>query len=163
MRVPPPGDRRRWALGGGAILAVAVALAIVALTGQELSRAELVAEGDEICAAGRQAFEELQEEPPRTATEAADLTRRLIEIAEQELDALDRLNHPSDLDAAIDSYRGAREEAIELLREGLEAAEAADSRRYQVAQEELAATQSSRRRMARRIGFRECSRPLGPP
>jgi hypothetical protein len=163
MRFPPPGDRRRWALGGGAILAVLIAaVALLAVTGEELSRAEFVAQGDEICAEGRQAFEELQGEPSRTAAEAADLTRRLIEIAEGELDAIERLNHPSDLDEEVNRYRGAREAGIELLRDGLEAAEAGDSRAYQAAQAELAASQRPRRRMAREVGFRECSRSIDP-
>jgi hypothetical protein len=119
----------------GALLIVA---AIVALRpfGGELSRAELIAEGDEICAQARQDFEALQEQPPRTAREAADLTGRLISVVEDELDAIDDLDHPSELDDEVDRYLTVREEGMELLREGRVAAEAGELRRYEAAQTE---------------------------
>jgi hypothetical protein len=164
MRFPSPGDRRRWALGGAVVAVVAAAVAIAALRpfGGELTRAELVAQGDEICAQARNDFEALQRQPPRTAREAADLTRRLIGVAEDELDAIDDLDHPADLDSEIDRYLAARGEGIELLRDGAVAAEAGDQRRYEAAQAELDAGQRFRRRLAREIGFRECSRPIDP-
>lgn len=158
-----PGDRRRWALGVAGI--VAALLAVVAILGWpfggSLSRAELIAEGDAICARAHDAFEELQSEPPRTSREATALTEQLIGIAEDEHDEIDSLEPPAELEQPLDRYLGARERGIELLRQGLAAAEAADSRPYEVAQAELAATQRDpRRRLARRIGFEECSQPL---
>jgi hypothetical protein len=164
MRFPPPGDRRRWALGGAVVAVVGAAVAIAALWpfGGELTRAELVAQGDEICAQARNDFEAFQERPPRTAREAADLTRRLVDVAEDELDAIDDLNRPADLDSEIERYLAAREEGIELLRDGAAAAEAGEQRRYEAAQAELDAGQRFRRRLAREIGFRECSRPIDP-
>lgn len=138
-------------------------VAIVALvtSDDELSRAEFIAQADEICAEAGDAFEELQAQPPRTAREAADLTERLVDIAEDALDEIDRLNRPGELDAEVDRYLAAREEGIESLREGFEAAEMGESRRYGAAQEQLAAGQRSRHRLAREIGLRECSRPVG--
>jgi hypothetical protein len=160
MRLP----QRRWALGGAGILALAVAAAAVLLwfSNDELSRAELLAQGDEICASANDAFADLQREPPRTARQAAELTERLVEIAEDELDELEDLGRPAELADALDRYLAARAEGIELLREGQAAAEAGDSRRYSSVRAELVAGQPARRRLAREIGFRECSRPLRP-
>jgi hypothetical protein len=161
MGFSPPGDRRRWALGGAAIAILAVAgLALLTLGDGELSRAEFAAQANAACAEANEAFEELQEEPPRTAREALALTEELIRVAEDEHDAIDGLRQPSALDEPVERYLEAREGAVELLREGREAAEAGDSRRYQEAQEELTAGQGERRRLARRIGLRECSRPI---
>lgn len=163
MPFPPPGDRRRWVLGGAGVLALLIAVVAILARwpfGGELSRAEFVAQGDEICAEARDAFSELQEVPPRTAPQAADLTERLVDIAEDELEAIERLNQPSELDDQVDRYLAAREEGIELLREGRDAAKTGEPRRYAAAQLRLGAGQRSRRSQAREIGFRECSRPL---
>lgn len=160
----PPGDRRRWALGGAGIIAALLALAAIFgwwPFGGSLSRAELIAEGDAICARAHEAFEELQSEPPRTSREATELTEQLIGIAEDEHDEIDSLDPPAELEQPLDRYLEVRERGIELLRQGLAAAEAAESHPYEVAQAELAATQRApRRRLARRIGFEECSKPL---
>lgn len=166
MRFPLPGARRRWALGGAGMLVLLIG--VVAILARwpfagELSRAEFIAQGDGICAQAGDAFEELQKVPPRTAPQAADLTARLVDIAADELDEIAGLNPPSELDGDVDRYLAAREEGIELLREGLDAAEAGEPRRYGAAQSRLAAGQRSRRRLAREIGFRKCSRPLGSP
>lgn len=163
MRFPPPGDRRRWALGGAGVLALLIVVVVILARwpfGGELSRAEFIAQGDEICAEAHDAFEELQQVAPRTAHEAADLTERLVDIAEDELDEIERLNQPSELDDEVDRYLAAREEGIELLREGRDAAQAGEPGRYGAAQSRLDAGQRSRRSLAREIGFRECSRPL---
>ena len=41
--------------------------------GEELSKAEFIAQGDEICKRGREQYLELQKDPPQSASEAADL------------------------------------------------------------------------------------------
>lgn len=159
-----PGDRAGMGIAIVTLIGVLVALAALLDLGpfadEELSRAELIARGDEICERAHDAFVDLQAEPPQTAGEAEDLTDRLVGIAGDERDEVDELDGPDDLDELVDRYIDAREEGIDALEAGRDAAEADDADAYAEAQAEVASAQSDRRRLAREIGFRECSRPL---
>ncbi|MGH2950472.1 MAG: hypothetical protein ACRDKX_00305 [Solirubrobacterales bacterium] len=161
-----PGDRAGMAIAVAALIGLLVALAALLDLGpfadDELSRAELIARGDEVCERAHAAFEELQDQPPQTAREAQDLTDRLVGIAEDELEEVGDLDGPDDLDELVDGYLQAREEGIDALRAGRDAADDDDARAYAEAQADVAAAQDRRRRLAREIGFRECSRPLEP-
>jgi hypothetical protein len=132
-----PRGKLGWIAGGVALAVVVVALALAMLLDQgpfsepELSRGELIARGDEICRKAHEAFAELQKKPPQTAGQATDLTGKLVDIASDELDEIGSLKGPPEFDAA-----------------------------YVVAQAELADSQLERQRIARRIGFAQCSRPL---
>ena len=129
--------------------------------GGELSRAELIAKGDEICERAHDAFREQQAEPPRTGREAAELTENLLGIAEDELDEIDDLNEPDELEDQLAGYLDARREGIDLIREGRDAAEDSDSSAYERAQGRLARTQHDPRYdLARELGFEVCSEPL---
>ena len=125
-----------------------------------LTKREFLARGDRICAEGRKQFLELQEDPPRTAEDAAELTRRLVAISEGEVEEMRALHAPEELRQPLERYLRAREEGIEILREGQRAAERGDARAYARAQTEAAEGQVRRARLATAVGFTECSRPL---
>jgi hypothetical protein len=167
----PPGDplapthprpkRTAWIAGGVGVVVVLVALFLLLDPfAEELSREEFLAQGDEICTEAHEAFTDLQAEPPATAREAADLTGQLINISEDERDEIDDLNGPSDLDDEVDAYLSGREEGIDQLHRGLDAAESDDAQGYAAAQAKVAAQQMERLRLAQEVGFTECSRPL---
>jgi hypothetical protein len=162
-----PGDRAGMAIAVLALVGILVALAALLDAGpfedEELSRAELIARGDEICERAHDAFADLQAEQPRTAREAEELTDRLVGIAEDELDQVGDLDGPDRLDEALDSYLEAREDGIAALRAGRDAAESDDAEGYRAAQAEVESAQAERRELARRVGFEECSRPLALP
>lgn len=150
---------------GLGVLAAAALIAIVALLdlgpcADELSAEEFVAQGDEICAAAHREFRDLQERSPRTPTEGAELTERLVEVAEEERDAIADLAEPDSLSGQVDRYLEARGRGIEELRAGLEAAEEGNPNAYERAQAQLASTQLDRYEIAERIGFEVCSKPL---
>jgi hypothetical protein len=156
------GDRRPRRRGVAAVTIV-LAAALAGCGGgdeDELTREELVAQGDEICKQGRQQFAELQRDPPQSAAESAELTRQLIEITEAEIDDLNDLDAPEESQDALADYLEAREQGLEILRRGLEAAEDEDAEAYAEAQAEIARSQLDRARLAERVGFDECSRPL---
>jgi hypothetical protein len=157
----PRGRRFGWIVAGVALIGVLVAVFLLLdpSGGEELSREEFLAEGDEICAEAREAFTELQANVPTTAREAVDLTGQLVNISEDEQDELRELNAPSELEE-VDVYLSAREEGIELLRRGLDAAEDDDGQAYASAQARVAAQQTKRLELARAVGFTECSRPI---
>jgi hypothetical protein len=159
MQVPEPSR------GARRVIATTLA-ALAALAGgcgsdpDELSAEELVAQGNEICVEAREAFTDLQPKPPGTAREAADLTEQLIGIAEDELERIDDLQPSADLEDELDAYLEARETGIEYLHDGLEAAENEDITAYADAQAAIADDQVERLKLARAVGFTECSRPL---
>lgn len=144
----------------GVLAGVAALADIWPFDDPELSRAELVARGDAVCERAREAFEGLQREPPRAAAQAAELTDRLVGIAEDEQEELESLNGPPDVQAALDRYLDAREEGLDALRAGRAAAEDRDAEAYAEARDELAAGQAERRRLAQEVGFSACSRRL---
>ena len=164
MEPQEPRGKLGWIAGGvGAVVALAL-LAIVfdlgPFTETELTRGELIARGDEICREAHEAFVDLQAKPPQTPGQAAELTGKLVDIATDELEQIRSLEGPGDFDAEIERYLAARERGIEALEDGHEAAEAHDTDAYAAAQAELADSQLERRRIARLIGFAECSRPI---
>jgi hypothetical protein len=154
------------------VVGIATILAVLALLGAvfnlgpfrepELGNGVLIARGDEICRRAHEAFVDVQRETPETAEEAADLTARLVDIAEDETKEINALNGTAVFEAGIDKYLAAREEGIDAMRAGREAAEADDAQAYAQSQSDVAASQRERHQIARRIGFAVCSRPLGP-
>jgi hypothetical protein len=153
--VPPPLSRT--------VFGPAVALAALALLGGcgsdggTLTKAEFVARGNEICRQAHEEFSQVQENPPKTPAGAAELQRRLIEISEKELSAIRDLDAPSEARPGLDRYLRAREQGIALLKRGLEAAREEDERGYAAAQAKLAAGQLRRLKLARAVGFTQCS------
>jgi hypothetical protein len=88
---------------------------------EELTAEAFVAQGDEICARAHDEFPELQDRPPRTPSDAAELTGGLIDVAEEERGAIADLNAPESLADPVARYLEARDRGIDLLREGQEA------------------------------------------
>ncbi len=130
---------------------------------EELSRGELIARADQVCHVAREAFEELQTTPPQSSDQAAQLSERLIGIAEDENAEIAQLDGPDDLEPQVAAYLAARERAIELMRKGHEAAADDDPDRYERMQAAVADSQPKRARLAREIGFGACSEPLHGP
>jgi hypothetical protein len=145
----------------GVLVAIFVLVDVGPFADDDLTVEEFLAEGDDYCSQAHDEFLDLQNRPPRTPSDAAELTGALIEVAEEERDAIADLREPDELSAQVDRYLEARDQGIDLLHEGQEAAENADAGAYEAVQAELAATQlDPRRRIAEEIGFSECSKPL---
>ena len=128
--------------------------------GEELSEAEFIARVYAICKTGREEYLELQKNPPQSAAEAADLTRSLIDITQNEIDDLRDVNAPASLEGPLEDYLDSREAGIDVLEKGLAAAEDEDADAYAEAQAQIARQQVDRARLAEKVGFKECSRPL---
>jgi hypothetical protein len=149
--------------------AILAALLLVALAGgcgekeepEGQSATAAIAEGDRICAEAQSEVDALRAEQPRTPEEAARLTEGVLDAYESELADLQELPVPDELTDELDRYVAARERALEPLREGLEAARAGDAQAYAEAQARAAAGQVERTRLARAVGFTECSVPTG--
>ena len=165
----PEGRTRVYVVVGAmALLAVGVVVALVLLIGsgesapsETLSRQQFLARGDRICRDAHRQFADLQRNQPATAPDAEDLTQALLETAEHERDSLAALAAPRELEQRVREYLKAREQGIAELRKGLDAAKRGDGYAYLTAQANLARGQLARERLARRIGLRECSAPIG--
>src|SRR3954447_16752047 len=144
-------------------LLVLPALAILSLgiscggSKQQVSAAELDAKADQICRTEQTKFEQIQAKPPASASEAADQTKELIQVAETASSAIDDLAPPDALREALDMYLGARDDAIDRMKRGQDAAENQDSRSYGQAQTAVAKSAPRRKRLADSLGFRLCS------
>jgi hypothetical protein len=160
-----PANRTGLAVAIAALLGVLIALAALLDLGpfadDELTAEQFIAQGDEICREAHDEFLDLQDNPPRTPSDAAELTGGLIEVAEEERDAISDLREPESLSDEVERYLEARDRGIDVMRDGLEAAEDADAEKYEALQAELASTQlDPRYEIAGDIGFEECSKPL---
>lgn len=142
------------------LLGLAILLDLGPFAEDELSVPEFLARGDEICEQAHDEFREIQASSPRTAADAEAQVEALIEVAEEERDAILDLGAPPGLADDLDDYIADREQGIETLEDGLDAARADDPDAYENAQAKLASRQEARRRAARRLGFEECSEPL---
>ena len=160
----PRDSRLVWAAWAALGIAVLVVLAIIFDLGpfadEPLSEAEFLARGDEICRQAHDDFTDLQQHSPNTATEAADLTNELVDISRNELDEIRELNAPATLETPLARYLDAREKGIGDLQAGLDAADDRDAFKYAGAQAKVAASQLGRLKLARDVGFKECSSVL---
>ena len=120
MDESPRGNRIGLILAVAALLGVLVAVAALLDVGpfadDELSVEEFIAQGDEICSQAHDEFLDLQDGVvPRTPGDAAELTGALIEVAEEERDAIADLREPETLSAQVERYLEARDRGIEIL------------------------------------------------
>jgi hypothetical protein len=147
----------------GAVLVLfllAIVLDLGPFADDELSAAEFLAQGDEICKQAHDEFLEAQGASPRTAEDAETQVEALIEIAEEERDAILGLGVPASLAEDVDDYVAEREQGIETLQDGVAAARDDDPIAYEEAQAELASQQAKRQEVAQELGFNKCSEPL---
>jgi hypothetical protein len=148
----------------GLIPIVVPALAIAALSAgcggggeQQVSAAELVQKGDQICRDEQTKFKQIQAHPLANASEAADQTKELIQVSESANSGLGDLEPPEAQRAPLASYLSARDRAIEQMKAGQDAAENQDSKGYAAAQAAVVHTAPQRKRLAVSLGFRVCS------
>jgi hypothetical protein len=130
-------------------------------TAAELTKSQLITQGDAICKDAGDRFAELQGSPPTTPEESATLTQKLIDITESEVAQLRALNAPANVNPALDRYLQAMDKNIDVLKQGLKAAQQSDATAYAQAQAKAAQGQVKRLQYAHAVGFKECSRPAG--
>jgi len=130
-------------------------------TAAQLTKSQLVAQGDAICKDARDRFAQLQASPPTTPAGAATFAQKLIDITESEVSQLRALNPPDDVKPALDRYLKSLEENVAVLKQGLKAAQQSDATAYAKAQAKAVQGQVKRLQYAQAVGFTECSVPAG--
>jgi len=122
-----------------------------------VTAAELVQKGDEICRTEQARFDHIQSVPLGNASDAADQTKALIQVAEDADSQLGDLEPPQALRGPLDTYLGARGRAVDQLKRGQDAADNRDSSAYAAAQAAVVQTSRARRKLALALGLRDCS------
>lgn len=156
----------RTAIAAAILGTIAVLVALAALLNlgpfadEDLGAADFLAQGDEICNQAHDDFLDFQASTPRTPQDAEALTESLIEVAEDERDEIRDLNPPASLAGGVADYLSDREKGIDILRDGLAAAQDGDAHGYELAQAKLASNQNDRQKTAEELGFSKCSQPL---
>jgi serine/threonine protein kinase len=186
-RLPPesePGRRRGPLMLAGGLAAVAVAIVAFALLGgsggedggganatpakakglqpapkpQTLSREELIAAADAICADSQATYKDALARFPGGETTADPVySRELVGISTPAVKRFNSLSPPPGLSADYEKYVQAQERVKAYDREALRAANAGDTAAYLAARERRNAEQSERYRLAREIGLKTCS------
>jgi hypothetical protein len=127
----------------------------------QVSAAELDQKADQACREEQAKFEQIQKTPPANASEAADQTKALIQVAESTSSAIDDLEPPDALRMPLEIYLDARDRAIDEMKKGQDAAENQDSRTYGTAQAAVAKSAPQRKKLAVSLGFKVCSASAG--
>lgn len=152
------GARGLAALAAPLALAITIGLAACGGGGSDpLSAEQLVADGDRICREGQERFAEIQAQPPASSDEAVEQTSGLVDSAREELDQLEGLEPPDELSDRYERYLELKDEALDLLEQGRDAAEDQNAKRYGELQGEVAAAGPERRKAAAEVGFKTCS------
>jgi hypothetical protein len=145
-------------------LQLALPLLVIAALGagcgggkEQVTAAELDQKADQACRTEQEKFRQIQAMPPANATEAADQTKALIQVADDASSSIDDLEPPDALRTPLDIYLDARGRAIDEMKKGQDAAENQDSRGYGEAQARVAKSASQRRKLADSLGFKVCS------
>jgi hypothetical protein len=147
---------RHHALLAGVLCAVALS---ACGGGGGSSSSDFLSKGDAVCRAGQSEFDSLQATPPKSAKQAAAQTAKLIAVSQDEVRKLRALTPPASLRSAFDAYLKSRDEAIAVLRKGEDAANRNDPQGYASAKQEVAAGQPRRYDLAKKVGFKVCSKP----
>lgn len=150
MRIRPPT----------APILLAASVLLVAGCGSDsgpLSREQLVEEANGICREQTERFQQIQAIPPANAHDAVGQTGKLIAVSEDSLQRFEELDAPEEDEARLEDYVDARRGALELLRQGRDAAERQDRRAYSAALDRALDQTRRRRMLARGLGFTECA------
>jgi hypothetical protein len=151
----------RRSLVGLAVAAVFVGFASCG-GGSSTSPEEFQADANRVCRDAERELDRIQAAPPQTAVQAETQAEALIDVSEQALDNLRKIDSPEELAPTYDRYLAEREKGVGFIEDARDAAADNDSDSYLQAKRRLAAGQPTRRQLALELGLGSCSRPSLP-
>jgi hypothetical protein len=142
-------------------LALLFALAGCSGGGDErLTGDEYIRQADAECERSQRLASELDELPSERDEDFAELSKRLHEIARDELSDLRELEPPEELESEVDEWLGLREERLRLSESLTDALlEGDDERELERVFRALAENDKRSNEIGREIGFRACTHP----
>jgi hypothetical protein len=120
------------------------------------------ADANKVCKDLEGNLNRIQRNVPGTADQAERQASAIVDVSQQALDNLRKIDVPDDLDDAYKGYLDAREKAIGFAEDSRDAAADNDADAYVRGKRRLAAGQPARRQMALQLGLGACSRPSLP-
>jgi hypothetical protein len=122
--------------------------------GGELSRSELVAKGDAICA---RVNKQIAKEPdPKNAADLERLAKRTVEISGPAIEDMEALEPPSELKDEFEKFVASLKRQRDLTRQIGEAAGAGDTAKVQRIGSDAQKAQAEYASQTKKIGFKEC-------
>jgi hypothetical protein len=145
-------------------LAAAAVFAATASCGGDSSTSpeEFEADANRVCRDAERELDRIQARAPETAVQAENQAEALIDVSDQALDNLGKIEPPENLERAYDRYLQQREGGIAFIEDARDAAADNDSDAYVRAKRRLAEGQPTRRQLALELGLDACSRPSLP-
>jgi hypothetical protein len=120
------------------------------------------ADANKVCRDLERNLDRIQSRLPRTADQAEKQASAIVDISQQALDNLRKIEAPDELSESYDRYLKARERAIGFAEDSRDAAADNDADAYVRGKRRLAAGQPERRKEALQLGLGACSRPSVP-
>ena len=134
--------------------AALLALALAGCGEDALSKKQLVAKGDAICARINQ---QIAKEPdPKTAKDLQRLANRTVELSNPAIKDMEALVPPSELEADFDKFVASLKRQRDLTKKIGAAAAEGDTAEVQKIGAEAQKAQDEYRRLTGKIGFKEC-------
>ena len=128
---------------------------------EQVTAAELVQKGDQICREQQRKFSEIQAAPLVNASDGGDQAEALGDAAKDSLGDLRHFEPPSPQRAAYDRYLDAKDNALQYFDQAKDAADDLNGRAYSAAQTAEAAGAPERAQLAKALGFKVCSQGPG--
>jgi len=123
---------------------------------EEVTAAELVQKADAICRTEQAKFNQIQAHPPANASIAADQTKELVGVTDAATSDLRELEPPDELRAPFDAYLESRDDAVDQMKRGQDAADDQDPSGYAAAQTAVAKNGPQRQKLAQAVGLKVC-------
>ena len=128
--------------------------ALVAGCGGGLSKSELVAKGDAICA---RVNKQIAKEPdPKTAADLERLAQRTVEISGPAIKDMEALEPPGELEGDFDKFVASLNRQRDFTRQIGEAAGDGDTAKVQRVGADAQKAQAEYNRVSAKIGFKQC-------
>ncbi len=134
--------------------AAAGPLLFIAACGGGLSKGELVAKGDAICA---RVNEQVAQEPdPKTAEDLERLANRTVEISDPAIKDMEALEPPGELESDLDKFVASLKRQRDLTKKIGAAAAEGDTAEVRRLGAQAQKAQDEYRRLTGKIGFKDC-------
>jgi hypothetical protein len=150
------------------VLAAAVGAAAIAAIGGcggdggSVSPQQFQSEANKVCRDVEGQLNKIQQTMPSSADQAEKQADAIVDVSQQALDNLRRIDPPEDLKPTYQRYLDEREKAIGFVEDARDAAAENDSDAYARGKRRLAAGQPNRRALALQLKLSACSRVSVP-
>jgi hypothetical protein len=152
----------QWVLALAAGAAAVAAIAGCGGGGESVSPQRFQSEANKVCRDVEGQLDKIQQTMPTSADQAEKQADAIVDVSQQALDNLRRIDPPEDLKPTYERYLAEREKAIGFVEDARDAAADNDSDAYVRGKRRLAAGQPSRRALALKLNLSDCSRVSVP-